>query len=681
MLFSKKKTIRFDGTKEVETRIKNQTDRVISRRFIILMASVTAIGVLLLIRLFMTQISQQDYYNTKLIQYNTSIFNADTFRGHIYDRNYNRLVYNKNINCATYYAVKNIKEEEIKVIANFLVENVKVDTENVTVREKKDYLIKKDSDYAKSLLSQEELKLTSDEIYKLQIERITEDIINQKLSDKDVQYYMLFYKIQNCQAGSAVLLEGLSIQEASLIGENSNILRGIKVTNDWSREYTYEDEFTQVLGKVTTKKQGLPASTKDILLAQDYNNDSRVGTSGLEAQYESILGGSSAKYSITYDTDGNPIVKSVSSGLKGNNIRISIDWEIQEALNQEIESFLKARTGGSLNNHLYVTLMNPNTGEIIAMAGKQRDPKTGKITDYAAGNYLSAYEIGSTIKGATIYTAYKEGVLKTGEYFMDDANGIKIAGTNVKKSYKPLGYINDIQALAKSSNVYMFHIAIRLGKGNYVRDQPLYVDSTAFDTFRKDIGELGLGVKTGIDVPNEALGYRGPVTSRQGGNLLDFVIGQYDTYTPMQMAQYISAIANGGKRIQPHFFVESFEEDEDNQKIALLQHKVKILDDVSSYQLGIKRVQMGFREGAVTGLATGVNGYYQAAGKTGTAQVIINGTEYENRAFIGYAPYNNPQIAVACMSEKQSLHTTSGCNGLSKSALTKYFDKYGVKNK
>lgn len=679
MLFSKKKTIRFDGTKEVETRIKNQTDRVISRRFIILMASVGAIGVLLLIRLFITQISQQDYYNTKLIQYNTSIFNADTFRGNIYDRNYERLVYNKNINCATYYAVKNIKEEEINVIVNFLVDNIKVDTENITVREKKDYLIKKDPDYAKSLLSQDELKLTNDEIYKLQIERITEDILNKQLTQKDIQYYMLFFKIQNCSAGSTVLLEGLSIQEASLIGENSNILRGIKVTNDWSREYTYEDNFGQVLGKVTTKKQGLPASTKDILLAQDYNNDSRVGTSGLEAQYEDILGGSSAKYSITYDGDGNPIVKSVSSGLKGNNIRLSIDWEIQEALNKEIESFLKARTGGTLNNHIFITLIDPNTGEIVAMAGKQRDPETGKITDYAAGNYLSGYEIGSTIKGATVYTGYKEGVLKTGEYFMDDANGIKIAGTPKKTSYKPLGYINDIQALAKSSNVYMFHIAIRLGKGNYVYDKPLYIDPSAFDTFRKDIGELGLGVKTGIDVPNEALGYRGPVTSRQGGNLLDFAIGQYDTYTPMQMAQYVSAIANGGKRVQPHLFVESFEEDENDQKIALLQHKTKILDDVSSYQLGIKRVQMGFREGAVTGLASGVNGYYQAAGKTGTAEVL--GGKYENRAFIGYAPYNNPQIAVACMSEKQSLHTTSGCNGLSKSALTKYFDKYGVKNK
>ncbi|MFR6098591.1 MAG: hypothetical protein ACLUIS_00295 [Longibaculum sp.] len=92
MRFFRKSPIRFDGTKEIETKVKNQTDNVISRRFKILMVGVGAIGVLLLVRLFMTQISEKDYYDTKLIQYNTSIFTADTFRGNIYDRNYNRLV-------------------------------------------------------------------------------------------------------------------------------------------------------------------------------------------------------------------------------------------------------------------------------------------------------------------------------------------------------------------------------------------------------------------------------------------------------------------------------------------------------------------------------------------------------------------------------------------------------------
>ena len=101
------------------------------------MGVIGAVGVVLLIRLFITQISQQEYYSTKLKQYNTSLFTADTFRGNIYDRNYKRLSYNKNINCATYYAVQNITQDDIKIIANFLVKNVNVDIKSVTERDKK----------------------------------------------------------------------------------------------------------------------------------------------------------------------------------------------------------------------------------------------------------------------------------------------------------------------------------------------------------------------------------------------------------------------------------------------------------------------------------------------------------------------------------------------------------------
>ena len=257
-----KRPIKFDGTKEIKSKIRNQTDNVISRRFKILMASVVVVGCFFLIKLFITQINQKEYYEAKLDQYNTSIFSADTFRGNIYDRNYNRLVYNKNINCATYYAVKNIKDEERQLIANFLVENVNINIDEVTERQKKDYLIMKDSSFAKSLLTKDEMKDDVTTQYNKQLSRITKEDLDSRLSERDIKYYMIFSKLKNCTSGSVVLLEDLSIKEASLIGENSSLLRGVKVTNDWQREYTYGDEFKQVLGNVTTKKQGLPATMK-----------------------------------------------------------------------------------------------------------------------------------------------------------------------------------------------------------------------------------------------------------------------------------------------------------------------------------------------------------------------------------------------------------------------------------
>ncbi len=679
----KKNPIRFEGQKEIETQIKNQTDNVISRRFKILMGAIGVIGIILLIRLFITQISQQEYYVTKLAQYNTSLFTADTFRGNIYDRNYKRLSYNKNINCATYYAVQNITEDDIKMIANFLVKNVNVDIEKVTERDKKDYLIMKNKKLVNSLISEEEKSTySSDEQYQLQLKRITSEMLKENLSDDDIRYYMLYAKIQNCTSGSVVLLEGLTIKEASLIGENSDILRGVKVTNDWSRETTYGTDFKSVLGKVTTKKEGLPASTKDILLSKDYNNDSRVGISGLEKQYEDILAGTPATYSLSYDEEGNPVVDTVTSGTKGDNIRLTIDWDLQSGITEQIINTMKSHSSSIYRyaNNIYLVLIDPNTGAIYAMAGAQRDSK-GEIYELAGGAVQNAFEIGSAFKGGTIYAGIKHGVINQYTEFNDTSAGFKIAGTAPKYSWNRggLGRLNAAEALSQSSNIYMFYTATLLGGGTYEYNQPLSIKDSAFDQMRLDVGELGLGVKTGIDLPSEALGYRGKVTQRQPGNFLDFSIGQYDTYTPIQMAQYVSSLANGGKRIQPHLFMESFTEDEDGTKISLLQHQIKVLDDVSSYKLAFQTIQTGFRMVCVSGLAKRVNGDYEAAGKTGTAQRNLEGTSdvWANRAFIGYAPYDDPEIAVACIAEALPDAAGNTCQTLSKYAFEKYFEKYG----
>ncbi len=683
--FFKKNQIRFDGTKEIETKIKNQTDNVISRRFKILIVSVIVFGLIILIRLFMTQIKQEEYYKTKLAQYNTDVFTADTFRGNIYDRNLKRLAYNKNVNCATYYAVKGIKKEEIDVMIHFLIDNIKIDISKVSQRDKKDYLIMKDPDFTDSLVSNEERKRYADDensddiIYELKLNRITDKILSDKLSDFDIKYYKLYYTITNCNVGSTVLIEGLSIKEASLIGENSSLLRGIRVTNDWQRDYDFDDHFKDVLGRVTTKKQGLPANLKDKLLALDYNNDSRVGVSGIEAEYETLLTGDDATYKVEYDVNGNPNVSIVSDGSQGQNLRLTIDWDIQKALSDAIEQELKSHTGyaNRFNNHIFVTLMDPNNGDIIAMVGKRRG-SDGKIYDYASGNYLYAMEMGSTVKGGTIYMAFKNNVIKKGTVYHDAP--IKIAGTPRKKSWKNLGNVNEIQALAQSSNVYMFQIAMKLGGGKYEYDKPLSIDMGAFDVLREAYGELGLGVRTGLDVPNEELGYRGDNPS--GGNLLDFAIGQYDSYTTIQLAQYVSTIANGGKRIQPHLFLESFTEDEDNNYISLYQHKIKILDDVSYYQTAFEQIQKGFRECILTGTGRTVNGSYQPAGKTGTAQRIDYATnkDYPNHLFVGYAPYDKPVISVACATERQASDSGESCKPLAKKAFQKYFEKYGVKS-
>lgn len=688
---NKKNHVHFDGTKEIESKIKNQTDNVISRRFRILIIFVCAIAFVFIVKLFMTQIANHDYYETKLTQYNTDTFTADAFRGSIYDRDYKRLVYNKNINCATYYAIKDIKDEEIEVIVNFLIDNIHIDISKVSKRDKKDYLIMKDEKFTDSLITEEEKQRYADNddkdtiLYNLKLSKITDEILAQKLSDNDVRFYKLFYEIKNCKSGSTVIIEGLSVKEASIIGENSSLLRGIKVTNDWEREYQY-DEFKSVLGKVTTKQSGIPANMKERLLALDYRNNARVGTSGLEAQYENILKGEAATYKLTYDKNGNPIVKPNTPGSQGQNIRLTIDWDLQEKMGEAVESELKRHTGygNRFNTEIMFVMMNPKNGDVLVMTGKKRDKIGSEIYDYSSSNYLSAYRMGSTVKGGTIYNAYKNNVLSPGEVYDDRA--IKIKGTKEKGSWKYLGKVNDVQALAQSSNVYMFHLAIKLAGGHYEYGQPLVgMDPTAFQTMRNGFGELGLGVKTGLDVPNEKLGYRGD--AQLAGNLLDFAIGQYDTYTPIQLAQYASTIANKGIRVQPRLFLESFTEDENNNYVSLYQNEIKILDDLTSYETAFTRIQMGFRQCVLTGTGKRVNGPYNPAGKTGTAEdyTMENGktgkNDYPNHMFIGYAPYDDPEVVVACMANRQESDSGESCKPLAKLAFDEYFKKYGIKSK
>lgn len=685
--------VRFYGALEQEREQKNKQDNIVSRRLIVLLCFIVAITSVMAARLALIQFKDSDELAVKLEKYGTATYSTDAPRGEIVDRNYVKLVQNTNVICATYYAPKKIKDEQLKTSAKFLAKTINLDTSSISTRNKKDYFIIAYPDLADELVSDEEkAKLKEQNNYdsallNLQIERITDEMLEEYMDENTLKYTHFYYLMKSCSSGSSVLAEGISEEEASIIGENIDILPGIDVTTDWSRQYVYDREFSQVLGRVTTKKQGLPSEMKNELLALGYQNDSRVGVSGLEAQYENILRGSDSSYTLNYDSSGNPIVTSTKSGTAGSNIRLSIDWELQQFADSIIEEELvKMNSQNKFFNKMFFTLMDPYTGEIIVMSGKIINKETGEVTDYAAGNYLDANLIGSTIKGGTLYTAFKEGVITPGTTFMDEP--IKIKGTKEKKSHRDLGLINEVDALAYSSNVYMFRIAMLLGGANYVYDGPLKINDEAFETLRRDLGELGLGVKTGIDIPNEAFGYRG--SKRTGGYLLDASIGQYDTYTNIQLAQYACTLANGGKRIKPHLFLDSYVTDADGLANANYTVKTEVLDDVSGQTTAFGQIKQGMRA-CVTRTNGTCNSYwssksYVTYAKTGTAEDYTGTgeTDYPNHLQIGYiqADENSePIVAFACIAIRQ----TTASNGSSSSAplisqqiIDKYVEKYGL---
>ena len=689
--------VRFYGALEQEREQKNMQDNIVSRRLIGLLCFVVAITSIMAIRLGVIQFREADELAMKLEKYGTTTYTTDAPRGEIVDRQYTKLVSNDSVICATYYAPKKISEATLKESARFLTNNINFDISTITERNKKDYFIGAYKKEANSLITDDELveikkqENSSKIINDLLIARLTDEFMNQYMNETDLKYNYFLYTMKNCTSGSAILVEGLSAQEASIIGENTDILPGITVTTDWSRQYANTNEFASVLGKVTTKKQGLPVELKNELLALGYQNDSRVGTSGLELQYEDILRGNDSTYTLNYDSVGNPVITNTKTGTVGSNIRISIDWELQQYANQLMEAELKTMNGSNtFFNKMFLTLMDPNTGDIIVMAGKTIDKTTGEVSDYAAGNYLDANKIGSTIKGGSVYVGFKEGLITPNTYFMDEP--IKIKNTNEKKSWKTLGNINEVDALAYSSNVYMFRIAMLLGGAEYVYDGPLSINQEAFDTLRYDLGELGLGVKTGLDVPQEALGYRGK--SRTGGLLLDAMIGQYDTYTMIQLAQYTSTLANGGKRVQPRLFLDSYTVDEDGLPQTNYSSKTNVLDDVSSQTTAFSQIKQGMRACVTRTDGTSHTFWsskpYVTYAKTGTAEDYttpegkVGTQDYPNHLQIGYIQADEnaqPALAFACLAYRQTTASNGGSSSaplIAHQVVDKYVEKYGL---
>lgn len=684
--------IKFIGRKEAQEQQRNQLDNVVARRFYIIIGVVIVIATIFALRLFYMQINKSDFYSAKLEQYSTNTFEVDALRGEIVDRNYNKLVYNENVVCATYYAVRGIKDDEIKSMVNFITKNCNVDISSVTEREKKDYLLMKDKKFAKSLVTESEKKALAanddgdTEYYNLQLKRITKKILEKHLTDDDIRYYKLYYTIKNCKSGSAVLLENISYQEASIIGENNDLLRGIQVTSDWQRAYTDESMLKSTLGKVTTKKQGLPATLKDELLALDYSNDSRVGTSGLERQYEDILSGNKSVMTLNYMSDGTPIVKTKKQGSSGENIQLTIDWDIQTQLTQMVEQCLYSHTSERYQQHIYCVVMEPKTGDVVALVGKEfnkeKTPYEMKDATYLA--YTGAYRIGSTMKGAVIYACFKNNIIKANHYETDTSEGLKIAGTKAKHSWNKSGFgnINEVQALAYSSNIYMMKIIIKLAGGHYQYDRPIHINKSAFTKLRNAAGELGLGVKTGIDLPYEAA--TGPREEEDtAGKLLDFSIGQYDTYTPLQIAVYASTLANKGVKVQPHLYKSSFKTDTSGEIVTLNTHKKKVMDDVSEgNEDAFNQIQAGMKAVVTYGTAAGsFSGFpYDISGKSGTAEDYTHtgNIDHPNHLFIAYGPSKNPQVVVAVLEER--LKGSNDAPTIAKKAFSLYFEKYGYNN-
>ena len=487
------------------------------------------------------------------------------------------------------------------------------------------------------------------------------------------------------EAGMKVIKnKDVSEEEYAYISENIDNLKGFNTKLDWERVYLYGDTFKSILGNVSSNNQGIPSELAEIYLKKGYSLDDRVGISYLEYQYENYLKGTKAKYRLLSDNS----YELVSEGKRGSDIVLTIDINLQKHLEEILSNEVynaKGEAGTTYYNRSFAVIADPNTGEILAMGGKQVLDKDGSkyIVDYTPGIATLPVTPGSVVKGASMMVGYKYGAIDIGSHQYDEC--LKIKDTPLKCSWRTMGDIDDIYALAFSSNVYQYKIAITVGKGKYEYDKGLSLDEEAFKKYRDMYAEFGLGKKTGIDLPVESLGYMG--TSKLPGHLLDFSIGQYDTYTPIQLSQYINTIANGGKRLKPYLLKEVYKASDNGDKFGSLIYKAetKVMGTLSVEDKYINRVREGFSAVVQNGLGYGYMGYYtNSAGKTGTSQSFIDtdgdnkvDTETITTSFVGYSPSDSPKMSIVVVSPDAGIPdvTQSGVTKrISSQIVNKFFE-------
>ncbi|MCY9549529.1 peptidoglycan D,D-transpeptidase FtsI family protein [Lysinibacillus xylanilyticus] len=689
------------------TSVKAKHHSNLTFRMNVLFFAIFLVFSMLIFRLGYMQIVKGEDYVRDLERKEEVSVNTSVPRGRMYDRYGRILVDNQPENAITYTKMPATKTDEILDIAEKLAQLIEQPTNRVTLRDKQDFWIIKNHDAAyKKVTEAEKKKISAQEnvqtsqinaqIDKLVRERITNEELMQ-LTEKDLEVLAIFREMVSGYNLSPQIIksENVSADEFARVSERLTQLPGVNTTTDWKR---LKLSSLGILGRTTVPAKGIPKENLNYYLARDYSRNDRVGESYIEAQYEDLLQGQKSVVKNITNKKGQ-VVDTVTTyeGEPGKDLKLTIDSELQLETEKIVERELlnlKSRGGSYLLDRAFLVMMDPNTGDILSMVGKkiEKNPETGKneVVDYSYGTFTTAYEAGSAVKAATLLTGYNQGVVSMGTVMGDEP--IVLAGTSPKASiFNRNGYISmdDLTALERSSNVYMFKIAMLINGTPYSYKMPLRLKDDTFPKMRNNFAQFGLGVKTGIDLPNEFSGVEGPSGPTMGGKTLDLAIGQYDTYTPLQLAQYISTIANGGYRIQPHVVKEIREPSNDGQHLGQLVNEIgpTILNRIDNPVEEIDYVKKGLRlvytgpQG--TARAQFANTPYTAAGKTGTAEVVYFGplkeyfgTETLTFTHVGFAPYENPEIAYAVVIPWATTgreHLPNN-NIIARDALDKYFE-------
>jgi len=379
---------------------------------------------------------------------------------------------------------------------------------------------------------------------------------------------------------------------------------GLEFAPDTLRRYPNGCLASQVIGFVGTDNKGL---------------------AGLELYYEKILGGRPGQLVTEQDPTGRPIPGSTikqSDPVNGEDLQLTLDRHIQYQAEVELERAVRewGAAGGT------VVVMNPVNGELLALANSPsfNPNRFSEATTESLRNraVTDAYEPGSTMKMITAATALQEQIVTPSTSFFLQST-IRVADRTIHEAHDRAARdftVTDI--VTHSSNVGAVTLGIKLGKTRLYR----YIEA------------FGLTKRTGIDFPGESAGVMPAPKDWSRSTIGNVPFGQGIAATPIQMAQAMAVIANGGLRTRPHLLAATSAPDASPSSTS----PRRVISKKTASQM---RAILLSVVASGTGKSAAVSGY-KVGGKTGTAQKPPYGSGKYLASFIGFAPAGRPRLVV-----------------------------------
>ncbi|MCF6092709.1 penicillin-binding protein [Microaerobacter geothermalis] len=618
-----------------------QVNSHIPRRLNIIYIIVFFLFTILVLRLAFIQLVQGEEYLRTSEENSTKVIPIPAPRGWILDKNGEVLVNNKPVYTVTFREDErmNINRNEVaQQLALYLEDK---DVEEMIAENDREGIIRELKRYG---MTEEDISLD-----------MTIEELGNLLETKKILYAM----VSGYRYMPHSIKADLSWREVSLISEHRDELPGVNVVVEPMRQYKRGAFATHLLGYT----KPIDVYSKDYYEARGYRVDEKVGVSGLEKSYETQLRGKEGKMEAKINSQAKIIeTKVIEAPQRGNDLVLTIDANFQEKVEEILADTVqevKTRERNPLPEveEAIAVAMDPKTGAILAMANFpdydlniQNSPDFGKLyNQYVKGKESNkairgGFPAASTVKPLSVMLGLQENLIDENTEIFDP--GWYQVGDMKKKNWKLSGHgrVNPRKALQVSNNTYMYFIAMELA--NWPASRSEYRQK--FSVIDYYFSQFGLGVKTGIDLEEELTGWRS--TTKNLGNLADALIGQYNAYTPMQLTQYVSTIANGGYRMRPYLVDEIRRATTlpGEKGEVLFKREPEVLNRVDIDSKYIKLAQEGMR--MVT--QPGGTAYYtflgfpvSVAAKTGTAQTGVPGMN--NSVIIAYAPFEDPEIALA----------------------------------